>query len=97
MAHFDLEATTDQVTATMHAYGLTQSWTHVRSHPGAIVRLRLDAVPPPPVMFAGGSCDLLHAAVLDDDWVELAAVDGRFLSSEVCGVVGAVRDERRWR
>ena len=28
--------------------------------------------------------DLIHAAVFDGDWTELAAVDGRFLSAEVC-------------
>lgn len=84
-AHLDLEATVTQVRATMHAYGLTQSWTHARTNPGPLVRLRIAAVPPQAAgIDMAASCDRLSAGVLDGDWVEVGAVDGRFLSAEVC-------------
>jgi xylan 1,4-beta-xylosidase len=84
-AHFDVEASIDAVTATMHAYGLSQTWKHARSEPDAEVRLRIVATPPTPGKIdLAASCDRLTAEELDDEWVEFAGVDGRFLSSEVC-------------
>ena len=83
-AHFDLDADPGQVTATMHAYGLTQSWTRRRREPAGTVELRLSADP----SGAGSlpaSCDRITAQVRDGgDWVDVGAVDGRFLSAEVC-------------
>lgn len=70
----------------MHAYGLTQAWTHVRTAPGGDVSLRIVATPPTPGRLdLAASCDRLTAEVHGGDgWVEIAAVDGRFLSSEMC-------------
>lgn len=83
-AHFDIEADATTVTATMHAYGLLQSWTRPRSG-GGLVELRLSADPDRPGLLTLASCDRISAQVREDgDWVEVGVVDGRFLSSEVC-------------
>lgn len=86
LAHLDLEADGESVTATMHAYGLQQSWTHARTGTAGEVTLRVAATPPTPgTINLAASCDRLSAEVLEGDrWVEVAGVDGRFLSSEVC-------------
>ena len=84
-AHLDVEATVEHVLVTMHAYGLTQSWAHTRATPADQVSLRIVANPPAPgELPMATSCDRLAAEVLDGEWVEVAGVDGRFLSSEVC-------------
>lgn len=85
-AHLDVESTTDTVTATMHAYGLTQAWTHQRSAADGEVSLRIVATPPTPgTLNMAASCDRLSAEVLTEgEWREVGGVDGRFLSSDVC-------------
>jgi hypothetical protein len=83
--HLDVETDGESVTATMHLSTLEQSWTHRRSEAGP-VRLRIVAEPPKPgVIDMTASCDRLLAQVSENgDWVTLAAVDGRYLSSDVC-------------
>ena len=83
--HFDLEVDGPAVTASMHLPSLTQSWTRHRKDAGP-VRLRLVAERP---AFGrariDASCDRIHALIHDgEEWVTLAAVDGRFLSAETC-------------
>ncbi len=83
--HYDLEATPEQVTVTMHTYGLEQSWTYTRHHPGGEVELRIVAQPDTGTLTMTTSCDHLLAQVHDGDgWVQIAGVDGRFLSSDFC-------------
>ena len=85
LAHLDVEATPTTVTASMHVYGLTQSWSYERANPGPLVSLRISAIPPEVTgLDMAASCDRLVASVLDGEWVEVGAADGRFLSSEVC-------------
>lgn len=81
-SHLDLEVSGGEVTVTMHTCGLAQSWTHRLEHGGDEVELRIVAEPPE-TPGLGTSCDTLHAEVRDGDWVRLASVDGRFLSSDV--------------
>ncbi len=88
--HLDAEATSEQVTVTMHARGLAQSWTHQRSSADGNVTVRIVADPPQAgKVILGASCDRLSVLVKDeggtgavDGWVEIAGVDGAFLSSD---------------
>lgn len=83
--HFDLEATPEQVIVTMRTFGLEQTWKHNRQSGGGEVELRLIAQPDTEPLSMAMSCDRLLAQVKDgDDWVEIAKVDGRFLSSDFC-------------
>lgn len=83
--HYDVEVDGAEVTATMYLPTLQQPWTHRRADEGP-VRLRIVAEPPTGAgMNLGVGCDVLHAQVHDGgDWVTIASVDGRYLSSDVC-------------
>lgn len=92
--HAEVEAAADTITARAVVGGLVQVWTH--SYPGGVVELHLDSLPPtrsPGQTEAllgdesgGGfprTSDVIHlAATIDGERIELATVDGRFLSSE---------------
>ena len=83
--HYDLEATPDKVTVTMHTFGLKQSWEHQRRAQSGEVELRIIAQPATEHFSVTTSCDRLLAQVKEEDqWVEVANVDGRFLSSDFC-------------
>jgi hypothetical protein len=83
--HYDLEATPESVTVTMHTFGLQQTWDHRRRSPGGEVELRIVVRPDTDAFPMAMSCDRLLAEVKDgDDWIQIADVDGRFLSSEFC-------------
>lgn len=83
--HLDMEVDGSEVTATMAANLLQQSWTHTRADADPVVRLRIVAKPA-----ASGQlgvtvgCDLLRAEVFDGgEWVGVGRTDGRYLSSDV--------------
>ena len=84
--HLDLEVDGAEVTATMFANLLRQSWTHTRADEAAEVRLRLVAEPADSGTFGVTvGCDLLKAEVFDGGaWVTVGSTDGRYLSSDVC-------------
>ena len=84
--HLDIEVRADEVAATMHIPSLEQTWSVPRPAGDAPVRLRLEARPPVPgVLDMIASCDELSASVHDGgDWVEIARIDGRYLSSDFC-------------
>ncbi len=92
--HVEIEAGVDAITARAVIGGLVQEWTH--PYPGGIVDLHLDSLPPS--QSPGGTeqllgdeagsafaptSDFIHlAATTGGERVQLAEVDGRFLSSE---------------
>ena len=85
----DAEATAQEVVVSMHVRGLVQSWTHRRSRAGGEVTLRIVADPPQAgKVIPGVTCDRVLVLVADetpegeDGWVEIAGVDGSFLSSD---------------
>lgn len=82
--HFDVRMDGGMVTATMHLPTLQQSWWHERADSGPVT-LRIIAEPPTAgVINLGVGCDTLHAQVRDKgEWITLASVDGRYLSSDV--------------
>ena len=84
--HFDITVDGVEVTATMHISTMAQTWKHRLLTLGPTVDLRLVAEPPTGPAFGHSvGCDWLHAHVLDgDDWVTIASVDGRYLSSDLC-------------
>ena len=83
--HYDLEATPEKVTVTMHTFGLKQSWEHQWRAQSGEVELRIIAQPATEHFSVTTSCDRLLAQVKEEDqWVEVANVDGRFLSSDFC-------------
>ena len=99
--HLDIEVRADEVAATMHIPSLEQTWSVPRPAGDAPVRLRLEARPPVPgVLDMIASCDELIASVHDGgDWVEIARIDGRYLSSDFCEsftgrIVGPLRPPR---
>ena len=92
--HVELEAASDTITARAVVGGLVQTWVHPYS--GGVVELHLDSLPPTHAPGqteqllgdeAGGglprTSDVIHlGATIDGERVQLAEVDGRFLSSE---------------
>jgi len=83
--HFDLTVDGVEVTATMHISTMVQTWTHRLLTLGPTIDLRLVAEPQTASSLNQKvGCDLLHAQVLDgNDWVTIASVDGRYLSSDL--------------
>lgn len=79
--HVEVEVGGSTVTARAVIGGLVQEWTHpVENGP---VDLHIDSVKPDGVGFIRTS-DIFHlAATIDGERIELAEVDGRFLSSEM--------------
>ncbi|MDO4260007.1 MAG: family 43 glycosylhydrolase [Actinomycetaceae bacterium] len=82
--HFVIRTDGTEVTATIHARGLSQSWSHSLATPATEVTLRIVADPPEGgKAVLGASCDRVVAYVRDEgQWVEIAGVDGAFLSSD---------------
>ena len=92
--HVEIEAGDGTITARAVIGGLVQEWTH--PHAGGVVDLHLDSLPPShspgqTEQLLGdetGSAfpftsDIIHlGATIDGERVQLAEVDGRFLSSE---------------
>jgi hypothetical protein len=80
--HIELEVGETAVTARAVIGGLVQEWIH--PHAGGILDLHLDSLKP--VGGAGfvSTSDVFHLGItIDGERIELAEVDGRFLSSEV--------------
>ncbi|MET0671934.1 MAG: family 43 glycosylhydrolase [Microbacterium pygmaeum] len=79
--HVEIEVAADLVTARAVIGGLRQEWTHPA--PDGPVDLHLDSLKPDSDGGFVQTSDIIHlAATIDGQRVELAQVDGRFLSSE---------------
>lgn len=81
--HVEIEAGNGMVTGRAVIGGLRQVWTHpVPGAPG-VIELHLDSRKPPGETGFVSTSDIFHLSVtIDGERVELAQVDGRFLSSE---------------
>lgn len=81
-----VEAGGGQVRAAVSLGAISQSWERPLAGGADSIRLRIHAEPPAGLTMSAFSigCDLLRLSVLEgDEWVDLAAVDGRYWSSEV--------------
>lgn len=79
--HVEIEVAADLLTARAVIGGLRQEWTHPA--PTGPVDLHLDSLKPDSDGGFVQTSDIIHlAATIDGRRVELAQVDGRFLSSE---------------
>ena len=80
--HLDLEVGAGTVTARAVLGGIRQEWTHPA--PDGPVQLHLESITPEGFGGFVRTSDLFHlAATIDGQKVELAEIDGRFLSSEM--------------
>jgi hypothetical protein len=78
----ELEAGSDSIVARAHVGGIVQEWTHPFS--GGLVDLHIASRTPTGAGAILPTSDVFHLAVtVDGHRVELAEIDGRFLSSEV--------------
>lgn len=79
----ELEAGAGQIVARAHLGGILQEWVHPST--GDLLELHLASRQPDPVPGSiVGTSDVFHlAATVDGERIELAQIDGRFLSSEV--------------
>lgn len=81
--YLELEAGAGQIVARAHLGGILQEWSHPFT--GTALHLHLASRRPEPIPGSiVGTSDVFHlAATVDGERIELAQVDGRFLSSEV--------------
>ena len=81
--HVGIEAGRGVITARAAVGGLAQEWTVPAS--GSVVDLHIDSRKPEAVAGFGRTSDVFHlGATIDGERIEIAQVDGRFLSSETC-------------
>ncbi|MCI2957056.1 glycoside hydrolase family 43 protein [Agromyces atrinae] len=78
--HYEIEAGRGRIVARASVGGIRQEWT--RPFSGASVTLHLDVRPDETPGIGGTSDTVVLGATIDGERIDLAEVDGRFLSSE---------------
>jgi xylan 1,4-beta-xylosidase len=82
--HIEVEAGNGMVTGRAVIGGLRQVWTYPISGASGVIELHVDSRKPEGDTGFGSTSDIFHlAATIGGERVELAQIDGRFLSSEV--------------